>query len=348
MKKVTIGNNTLTPEAPCIISLEAGSTFSDLEGAKKLVKAASSGGADAIKFQTFISGDAERIMGKKDLIVDYTTPTGKKSELILDAAKRRELSKDEWKELANYSHDLGLMFITSPYFQETVDFIVDLKVDAIKISKGDINNVLLINQAAKTGLPIILDGREKIEDVEKAVKICESNDNDQIVIMHCPSGYPTENSGVHLRAIGALQKKFDYPIGFADHSPGALMNYAALSLGVKMLEVTITSNKSIEHSEHFMSLEPQEIKPFIENIRAIEQAKGDPNILFSSRVPESNRRHLVAKKDISKGEEITYNLLDFQRPGNMGISVAEGFNILGKKSLNNISKGTVLEWNMLK
>jgi len=262
--------------------------------------------------------------------------------------QRRELSRDEWKELAGYSRDLGLMFITSPYFPETIDFLVDLKVDAIKISKGDINNVLLIDQAAKTGLPIILDGREKITDVEKAVKICESNDNEQIVIMHCPSGYPTENSGVHLRAINGLQKKFDYPIGFADHSPGAMMNYAALSLGVKMLEVTITQDKSIEQSEHFMSLEPHELKSFIENVRAIEDAMGDANILFSSRVPENNRRHFVAKKDIHKDEEITYDLLDFRRPGNMGISVSEGFNILGKKSLINISKGTVLEWKMLK
>jgi len=88
MKKVRIGNKILAPDEPCIISLEAGSTFTDLNGAKKLAKDSAAAGADAIKFQTFVSGDGERIMGKKDLTVEFTTPSGKKSELILDAAER--------------------------------------------------------------------------------------------------------------------------------------------------------------------------------------------------------------------------------------------------------------------
>lgn len=345
--KVKIGKKNVGPGEPCFISLEPSATYSNLEEAKKMISAVSLAGADAIKFQTFITGDSDRIMGEKNITVDFTTTSGKKQELVYDALKRRELSKEEWKELASYTKKLNLLFITAPYFLETVDFLEEIGVDAIKISKGDINNVFLIEKIAKTGLPIILDTREKFDDMQTAIKICEQQNNNQLIIMHCPSGYPTKNSGVHLNAIKTLRRKFDYPIAFADHSPGDMMNYAAVSLGVSMLEKTITADKSTEHVEHFMSLEIKELKKFVENIRSLEEAMGDPDILKISRVEESARRSLVSKRDIKKGEVILVNLLDFKRPGNLGISCSKGFSVINKKASRDIPKNTFLQWDML-
>ncbi len=345
--KIKIGNKLVGNNEPCLISLEPSATYSNLDEAKEMVKAVALAGADAIKFQTYTPGDADRIMGKKDIMVDFTTATGKKQELVYDALKRRELTKDAWRELVRYAKELNLAFITAPVFSETIDFIVDIKVDAIKVSKGDINNVLFIEQIAQTKLPVILDGREKFDDIDRAVKICEKNGNRQIIIMHCPSGYPVENSGVHLKAISAIQEKYEYPVGFADHSPGDIMNYAAIGLGASMLEKTIAIDKTAEHVEHFMSLELDEIKDFVKNVRTIEAAMGDPNILLKSRVEESAKRSLVAKKDVKKGEKITVDALDFRRPGDAGISVADGFTILNKTATMDIPKGTFLQWNML-
>jgi len=346
MKEITIGTKKIGGNNPCIISLEPGGTFSNFEEAKKMIRVTSLSGADAIKFQTFLPGDADRIMEIKNISIDFKTPDGKKQELVYDVLKRRELPKEKWIELIKYSKSKKLLFITAPYFPETVDFLAEEGVDAIKVSKGDINNVLLIDKIAKTKLPVILDAREKFEDLVKDVKICEQNDNKQIVIMHCPSGYPVENAGVHLLALKNIQKKYDYPVGFADHSLGGIMNYAAIALGAKMIEKTITTDKSIESVEHFMSLELDELKTFVNNLRSIEEALGNPDIIYKSRVAENARRSLVAKKDIKKGDKITATSLEFKRPGNMGISVSEGFNILGKTAIINIPKNTVLQWNM--
>jgi len=347
LTKVRIGNKLVGKDEPCFISLEPGASYTNIESAKSMLKAIASSGADAVKFQTFLKGDADRIMGKKDITIDFSTPTGKKNELVYDALKRRELSKDEWRELIKYSKKLNVLFITAPYFPETVDFLAELKVNAIKVSKGDINNVLLIEQIAKTQLPVILDAREKLDDVNKAVKICEENGNEQIIIMHCPSGYPAENSGVHLRAISYIQNNFKYPVGFADHSPGDTMNFAAVALGASMLEKTITTDKKIEHVEHFMSLELDELKNFVKNVRALEQAMGDPTILMKSRVEENARRSIVAKMDIKKGQKVTRELIDFWRPGNQGISCSEGFEVLNKVALKDIPKGSFIKWDML-
>jgi len=347
MTLVKMGDKPIGRGYPCIISFEPGATYTNFEEATQMISAASSAGADAIKFQTLITGDADRLMGFKDIKIDFTTTTGKKQELVYDALKRRELPKNSWKKLVEFSKKLNVLFITTPEFLESIDFLVEIGVDALKISKGDINNVLLIEKAAKTGLPIILDGREKFEDVDKAIKICESNGNNQIVIMHCPSGYPAENSGIHLSAITAIQEKYDYPVGFADHSPGDMMNYAAVALGASMLEKTITTDKTIEHVEHFMSLELNQLKSFIQNIRSVEKAIGNPSILEVSRVEENARRSFVAKNYIKKGEKISRENLDFKRPGHAGISVAEGYTILGKKASKDILKDIFLQWDML-
>jgi len=344
---VSIGNKKIGQGEACFISLEPSATYTNLEGAKKLTKASSEACADAVKFQTLFPGDSDRILGKKDLKVNFSTFTGKKDELMFDAIKRRELTKEQWKELVDYTKKLKLLFISSPYFLETVDFLTEINVDAIKVSKGDINNVILVEKIAKTKLPVILDGREKFDDVERAVKICEDNGNDQIIIMHCPSGYPAENSDVHLNAIKTIHEKYDYPVGFADHSLGDVMNYAAVALGANMLEKTIALDKTAERSEHYMSLEPNELKSFIQNIRSVESAMGTSEILNSSRVSEDLRRCFVAKKDIQKGEKISISMLDFKRPGNAGISCAEGYFILNKTAKIDITKDTFLQWNML-
>jgi len=348
MIKVKIGNKFVSKDDPCFISLEAGGTWTTFENAKEMIEAAASAGADGIKFQTFLPGDSERMIASKDIQVEFTTISGKKKESVLDALIRRELPPDKWNELIKYAQKLGLSFITTAVFPETVDFLKKVGVDAIKIAKGDINNVILIDYVSKIGLPVILDGREKFEDVERGIQICKKNNNEQIIIMHCPSGYPAENAGVHLSAINTIKNKVDYPVGFADHSPNDIMNYAALSLGVNMLEKTITSDKKTERVEHLMSLELNELKSFVENVRAVEQAMGDENILFKSRVSEDTRRSLIAKLDIKEGQKINSSDLDFQRPGNMGISVSEGFNVISKTAILDIPKGTFLQKKMLK
>ena len=311
-----------------------------------MLRIAAREGADAIKFQTFLPGDSDRMMGNKNIMVEFGTKSGKRKEKVYDALKRRELTKSEWIKLVKYAKSLKILFITAPYFPETVDFLVDAGVDAIKVSKGDVNNVLLVEKIAKTRLPVILDAREKISDVEVDVKICQKHNNNNIIIMHCPSGYPAEDSGIHLRVLQKIRKEFDYPVGFSDHSTGDVMNYAAVALGCNMLEKTITTDRNIKHVEHFMSLETNKIRNFISNIRSVEHAMGTDAILNKSRVEENARRSFVAKRKLNQGEKIRLDMLDYKRPGNAGISVSQGFRVLNKKLKRDVAQGDFLKWEM--
>jgi len=345
MASVKIGKNFVGESNPCFISFEPGATYSNFDDAKKMLNSVMESGAHAVKFQTFFPGDSDKIMGKKDIMIEFSDTKGKKQELVINALKRRELSENEWKNLIQLSKSNGLNFITAPYFPETVDFLEKNNVDAIKVSKGDVNNVILIDKIAKTQLPIILDAREKLEDIDKAIEICKENNNNKIIIMHCPSGYPSSDAGIHLNAIPFLSQHYDYPIAFSDHSPNDIMNYAAVSMGAKMLEKTITIDKTISQVEHLMSLELSELKIFIKNIQKISSALGNPEILYSSRVEESSRRSLVSKQKIFKNNIVSLDDLEFKRPGDSGISCSDGFKLLGKKSLKDIPEGEFLQWD---
>lgn len=344
--KVKIGNKFIGDGEPCMISLEPGATHTGLESAKKLAKAVAESGADAIKFQVFRTGDSDRLMRQRDIYVEYQTPEGKHKETVYEALKRRELSEKDWTELRSYCKKLNLLFIASPYFLDAVDFLAKIKVDAIKVSKADINNLYMVEYIAKKGLPVILDGRENFEIVEKSVERCERAGNKNIIIMHCPSGYPSADAGVHLLAIRTIKELYKYPVGFADHSMGSLMNYPAVALGAKLLEVTVTLDKKTDAVEHYMSLEPYELKEFVAKVRKIEEALGNPRIIFSSRVKDSSRRSFVAKVNIKKGEKVTIDKVEFKRPGTH-IPVSDIDKVLGKKTKQDIAADDFLEYSML-
>jgi sialic acid synthase SpsE len=343
MKNAKIGDKIVGDGNPCFISLEPGATHTGLESAKQLAKAASDAGADAVKFQTV---DTDELMSSEEMIIEYETPQGKKQESIYDALKRREMTFDEWRELKRYCDEIGILFISTPTGPATVDLLAEIDVAAIKVAKADINNTPLIKHVAKKGLPVIMDAREKFEDVENGIRICEEAGIEDVVIMHCPSGYPAEHAGIHLSAIPRIKEIFGYPVAYSDHSLGDFMNYAAIGIGANFIEKTITLDKSVDAVEHFMSLEPQELSQFINNIRNIEEAFGNPRIIFNSRIKTRDRRSIMTKRAIKKGEEITFDALAFKRPGYY-ISVNRYEEVVGKKAKRDIEADVFLDFGDL-
>lgn len=339
MKHARIGNKIVGDGYPCFISLEPGATHTGLESAKALARTAAEGGADAVKFQTI---DTDEVMSSEEIMIKYSTVSGKKAESVYDALKRRELTADEWRQLKAYCDDLGILFISTPSGPGTVDLLAEMNVAAIKVAKSDVNNRYLIKLIAEKGLPVIMDAREKFEDVEVGIRICEQAGINDIVIMHCPSGYPAEYAGIHLKAIPHIKNIFGYPVAYSDHSMGDSMNYAALGLGVNFIEKTITLDKTVDAVEHYMSLEPQEVRGFVENIRSIEQAFGNPRVIFNSRVNTLHRRSIMAAKPIKKGEVFSVESLSFKRPG-MHLSVEHYEEVVGSKATRDLEAGVFLE-----
>lgn len=320
---VTFANRRVGDGEPCFITFEAGPTHDSLESAKRLVKYAAESGGDAVKFQIF---DPDRLVADKKMLFSYEVlvdrasgRTEKVDEPLYDILCRRCLTTDEWRELKRFSDSLGLAFFSTVAFDEDIELLVQIGCDSIKIASGDINHFPLIRKAARTGMCLQLDtGSSTIGEVEAAVDIILSEGNSNIIIHQCPSGYPARINSINLNTITTLKRMFPFPIAFSDHTPGWEMDIAAVALGVNLLEKTITEDRMTRSVEHVFSLEPNEMRGFIQAVREVEIALGNTRRVMHQEELKNRmkvRRSVYVKNGARAGQKLGEVDVDFRRPG---------------------------------
>lgn len=349
-----INNVPIGENHPCFITFEAGPTHNGLESAKRLAKHAKDAGGNAIKFQVF---DSLRLVADPNLPFTYQILVNKESEELetvteplRDILLRRQLKQDEWRDLKKYCDQIGIAFFATACFYEDVDFLVEIGCHSIKIASADVNHHPFIRYVAKTGLCLQLDtGMASIGEIETAVDIIRSEGNNNIIIHHCPSGYPAHLESINLRAIPTLSRVFGCPIAFSDHSIGWDMDIAAVTIGANLVEKTITEDRTTRSVEHVMSLEPTVMSEFVEVIRNLETALGKPRRVLTD--PEKIKRDAVRRsiyliKDLPSGHTIAEDDIDYRRPGN-GISPDRLSAILSRRLNKSIKAGHKLNWEDL-
>ncbi len=328
------------------IVFEAGPTHDGLQTAKALVDIAANAGADAIKFQII---DAKKIVPSKDTLFTYEVLKNKNTgerefvtESLQEILSRRELTFSEWTELIAYCKSKNIFFFATISNEAEMQLLADAGCACVKICSGDINYHHLLRLAAKYPWAVQIDtGNATIGEVEQAVDVLETAGCHNIIINHCPSGYPARLESINLRVIQTLSAMFPYPIAFSDHTPGSTIDIAAVALGVNILEKTITLDRCIRSPEHIMSLEPHEARSFIQTIRDVETALGSPRRIMTATeraLPPVARRSVIAARDIEAGELLTQDMLDYARPGD-GLPPHLDYLILGKRCRTDHAQG---------
>jgi N,N'-diacetyllegionaminate synthase len=351
---IQINGQLVGDGSPCFITFEAGPTHQGLESAKRLAKYAKDAGGNAIKFQVF---DPMRLVADPTLpftyqvLVDAVTEKMETvTEPLRDILLRRQLKQEEWRELKSYCDEIGLAFFATACFHEDVDFLVEIGCQSIKIASADVNHLPFIRYAARTGLCIQLDtGMASIGEIELAVDAIRAEGNNNIIIHHCPSGYPAHLESINLRTIPTIKRLFGCPVAFSDHSVGWDMDIAALAVGANMLEKTITEDRTTRSVEHVMSLEPQDMRRFVEVIREIEVALGKPRRVLSDE--ERNKRNAIRRSlhvasDLPVGHIMTERDIDYRRPGT-GITPDRLSEVLSRPLTTKKIAGQRLEWDDL-
>lgn len=351
---IQINDNFVGDDASCFITFEAGPTHQGLESAKRLARHAKEAGGNAIKFQVF---DPLRLVADPTLPFTYQVladaVTGRMetvTEPLLDILLRRQLRLDEWRDLKHYCDDIDLAFFATACFHDDVDFLVGIGCQSIKIASADANHLPFIRYAAQTGLCIQLDtGMASLGEIELAVDSIHEEGNNNIIIHHCPSGYPAHLESINLRVIPTIKRVFGCPVAFSDHSVGWDMDIAALAIGANMLEKTITEDRTIRSAEHVMSLEPQDMRRFVEVIREMEVALGSPRRVLSDderKKRNAIRRSLHVARDLPVGHILTEADIDYRRPGT-GITPDRMPEVLARPLITNKTAGQRLEWDDL-
>lgn len=333
-----------------------------LKLAKELVDIACDAGINAVKFQTFntenlVRIDAPKAAYQKKLTLDH--------ESQYEMLKSLELGYNDQIELYHYCKYKNILFITSFFDLASID-ILTTKIDLplIKIASGEITNFPLLLKLARTGKSIILStGMSTLGEIEDALAILVWGYTDQpehsmpsmeiyfssegqkilrekVSLLHCTSEYPAPLEEVNLRVIETLQRAFELPVGYSDHTTGINIALAAVACGASIIEKHFTLDKLMPGPDHRASLDPCELKTLVKGIREIELALG-----HGKKIPTQSELHnrlivrksLVSLEKISKGELFNDGNVGCKRPG-CGVSSIKFYDYIGKHAERDYEK----------
>ena len=329
----------------CFIIAEIGVNHNgDVKLAKKMMMEAKVSGADAVKFQTF---SAESLVTKNTQKVKYQQATTSNDESHYDMIKNLELNESEFEELFNYSGDIGIDFISTPYDINSTKFLNELGVKFFKTASADIVDLQLQEYIAKTGKrAIIATGMATLGEIETVVDIYEKCGNENLVLLHCVSNYPCSDESLNLKAIDVIKSAFDKPVGYSDHSIGTLASALSISLGAKVIEKHFTLNKGFPGPDHKASSTPDEFKALVKEIRRAECMLGvrkKKRQVEEQQMAEVSRKSIVYSRDLKAGCEINKEDLTVMRPGT-GLPPYLLNDLIGLKLTKNVNSKILVKW----
>jgi N,N'-diacetyllegionaminate synthase len=346
---VKIGDTEVGDGMPTFITFEAGPTHNGLESAKRLVKYASEAGGNAIKFQIF---DPDELVADKSLMYSYEVLVDKDSgktetvtEPLYDIFKRRSMTEGSWRELKSYADSFGLTFFATIGDESGLALVKSIGCHSIKIASADVNYLPWLRKVANLGVSLQLDtGNATFGEIEKAVDVIRAEGDSGIIIHNCPSGYPAHLDSINLNMLPNLKKIFKCPVAYSDHSPGEIMDVAAIALGANLVEKTITENKMTRSVEHVMSIEPHEMKIFVDTIRNVERALGEPRRIMTEHEQQKRlnvRRSTILDEYVPAGSKLSSAKVKFKRPG-YGIAPDHYESMINMTFNKDLPKGHVL------
>lgn len=310
----------------------------EISKALELINVASSIGADAVKFQSFVTEELVTASAPK---ADYQEQSSEGSQR--EMLKQYELTPEQHKELQEYCITKNITFISTPFEGQSLNLLEKLDVPAIKIGSGELTNLPFLEKIAEVGRPMIVStGMSTMEEVETAVDcIKEANPMVPLALLHCVSAYPTKINSVNLRAMETMQERFDCPVGFSDHTMQVETPGLAAAMGASIIEKHLTLDRSLPGPDHKASLEPDEMERAVEIVRNADRALGSPE---KRPVPAEEdtafiaRKSLHAAKKIKANEPLTRDNVEITRPKD-GLEPGTYETVLGLEATSTLEPG---------
>ena len=317
-----------------------------IEHAFRIIEEAAKAGADCVKIQTYTADTLTIDCDNSYFHIDNGTWEGENLYHLYEKA----YTPWEWQgELKREAEKAEIDFLSTPFDKTAVDFLEELGMEFYKIASFELVDIPLIEYVASKGKPIILStGMGTAEEIEEAVRAIRGQGNEQIVLLRCASAYPAVSDEMNLVTIQDMGKRFQVPVGLSDHSMGSLAAVTAVALGAKVIEKHFCLSRAIENPDSSFSMEPQEFRQMVEDVRLAEKAVG--TVKYGPTSQEENsivfRRSIFAVKDIEAGERITAENVRIIRPG-YGLKPKEYKKVIGMRAKERIPYGEPLSYDKL-
>lgn len=314
-----------------------------VELAKKLCLAAKEAGADAVKFQTWVT---EKIITKNVKQADYQAANTGSGQSQFDMLKALELPYDAFREIKEYCDNIEIQFASTADEQDSLDFLIELGIPFIKIGSGDMGNTPYLRYIGSRKMPVILStGMCTLADVEASIKALREGGADEISLLHCTTSYPCPYDSVNLKAMDTLRAAFGLPVGYSDHTVGIEIPIAAAARGAVIIEKHFTLDRHMEGPDHPASTEPDEFKRMTEAIRNVEKGLGsgrkEPTAI-EKEISKVVLKRIVAGRAITEGAVIQEEDLCVKRSDN-GLPASAWDIIVGTRARKNFYEDEGIE-----
>lgn len=347
-KEIEIAGRKIGAGHPAMLIAEMSANHNmDYGRAVEIIHRAKEAGADAVKIQTYT---ADTITLDSDAPCFQITQGTLWDGITLHKLYETAYTPWEWQaKLKETAEGMGLEFFSSPFDFSSVDFLEGLQVPAYKVASFEITDIPLIRKIAGLGKPIIMaTGVARLSDIELAVRTCREAGNEDVILLKCTSAYPTPYRDVNLRTMPSMGETFDCITGLSDHTMGGAVAGAAVALGAKVVEKHLTLRRADGGPDSAFSMEPEEFKAMVDNIRIIEQSLGRVTYdLTPGQAKErEHSRSLFIAQDMKAGEVLTPENLRSVRPAN-GLHTMYYEELLGKKVTSDVKAGTPMSWALV-
>ena len=315
--------------------------------AKKLVDAAISAGADAVKLQSYKTKYRVTKHGKTSRYVEKVLGV---EETDYEMLKKSELTKEQTLELFNYAKGRIIIF-SAPFDIESADELAELDVDCYKISSFDLVNLPLIRKVAATNKPMIIStGMSYLSEVQEALMEVAKCGNHNVILMQCTSSYPCPPETMNIKAIDTMKQAFNgLPVGISDHVIGDMVSLGAVARGADIIEKHFTLDKGMEGPDHILSMLPREFSKMKERVRIVEASLGDGIKQPSASEVASIirfRKTMYSKHAIKKGSVINVDDIIYTAPAYGIYSKYEDI-VVGQIIIQDTAANTPITWDIL-
>ncbi|WP_085301678.1 pseudaminic acid synthase [Colwellia polaris] len=341
-KFVEIDNRKIGPDFPPYIIAELSANHNgDINRAFQILEMAKRCGADAIKLQTYTQDTLTIDCDKPDFRIEGGLWDGR---TLYDLYTEAHMPWDWHKPLFAKAKELGITIFSSPFDTTAVDLLEELGAPAYKIASFEAIDLPLIEYVAKTGKPLIIStGMANKEEIQEAVETAKNAGCNELVVLHCVSGYPAPSGDYNLATIPDMAQRFDVLTGLSDHTIDNTTAIASVVLGACLIEKHVTLDRNGGGPDDSFSLEEPELFQLCRDAKIAWEALGKVN--YERKESEKGnlvfRRSLYVVKDVKAGEIFTHENIRSIRPG-YGVPPKNIERFLGKKAEKTIKMGTPL------
>lgn len=345
--EVVIAGRAVGPgHPPYVVAELSGNHKGQIERALALIEAAKNAGADAVKLQTYTADTITIDHDGPEFRIDDGLWAGRTLYELYDEAH----TPWDWHErLFAHGRELGITIFSAPFDASAVALLESLAAPAYKIASFEIVDTDLVERVAATGKPVILStGMADLAEIGDAVSAARAAGCEQLVVLHCVSGYPTPPAECNLRTIRDLGERFEAVAGLSDHTLGTAVSVAGVALGANLIEKHVTMRRADGGPDAAFSLEPEELRRLTEECRTAWEALGEAGYerKVSERANVVFRRSLYVVEDVRRGEEFTVENVRSIRPG-FGLAPKHLRDVVGRKAKRDVARGTAFDWSLV-